>query len=399
MKTLFKALFALLAFIPICHAQIEFQEMGHDWDQIIRQAQKPIFVDVYTDWCRPCKLMDQTAFQDEEAGKYFQKNYVAIKANVTEGKPAKWFGDSLSITNFPTLLIFDSDGNLLHYTKGAFLEGEQLIAFAQDALKPENQYITLMNKFEAGDRSVATMQQLIKATSVAMEPITPVLQHYFSEIPKSEWSDATHWRILEAGLTQTSEPLFQYLLYHKEEFAKKNGVATVQQLIQQVISKEAEQLLYSYQPDYEQLSRLEMVAEFAGETGLLLPFKLDLSAAAKDWTAFTQQAKQFSECEADESHSDTYNLVAWNLISEITPNDEQLSLAYQFAKLALEYNPVPYVKDTYACVRYRQGFIEEAIQVEKEALAEAQNLPSEAERLDGYQATLNKMINRQKLFE
>ena len=42
---------------------------------------KNIIMDVYTDWCGPCKLMDKNTFQNEDVANYLNENYYAVKFN------------------------------------------------------------------------------------------------------------------------------------------------------------------------------------------------------------------------------------------------------------------------------------------------------------------------------
>lgn len=70
MKLIFKTVLLLIFLqLIICIKDIIAQEgilfRGNtdSWQAVIEQAQeegKPIFVDVHTDWCGPCKWMEQT---------------------------------------------------------------------------------------------------------------------------------------------------------------------------------------------------------------------------------------------------------------------------------------------------------------------------------------------------
>ena len=73
-----------------------------NFDDIVKQAKeqkKGIFVDVYTSWCGPCKMMLPIV---EEISKEFEGKLVVAKVNVDEGSAAAKYG----IRNIPTILFF-----------------------------------------------------------------------------------------------------------------------------------------------------------------------------------------------------------------------------------------------------------------------------------------------------
>lgn len=52
-----------------------------------QQAQskaKPILIDVYTDWCKWCKVMDESTYQDPEMIQYINQNFYAVKLNAEQ---------------------------------------------------------------------------------------------------------------------------------------------------------------------------------------------------------------------------------------------------------------------------------------------------------------------------
>ena len=46
---------------------------------------KKMFIDVYTDWCKWCKVMDKNTFQNPEVATYMNEHYYMVKFNA-EGK-------------------------------------------------------------------------------------------------------------------------------------------------------------------------------------------------------------------------------------------------------------------------------------------------------------------------
>lgn len=45
---------------------------------------KKIFIDVYTDWCGWCKVMDRETFSNASVADYISKNYYAVKLNAEQ---------------------------------------------------------------------------------------------------------------------------------------------------------------------------------------------------------------------------------------------------------------------------------------------------------------------------
>ena len=56
------------------------------------QNPKPIFIDLYTDWCGWCKRMDRTTFRNEKLINYVNENFYAIKFNAESTEPITFAG-------------------------------------------------------------------------------------------------------------------------------------------------------------------------------------------------------------------------------------------------------------------------------------------------------------------
>ena len=95
---------------------------------------KPIFMDVYTDWCGPCKMLDKNTFSDPAFAAHISKNYYAVKFN-GEGtdvikykgqvmtnpnhnpnargrNAAHQFTSYLKVQGYPSMYILDAKGEL-----------------------------------------------------------------------------------------------------------------------------------------------------------------------------------------------------------------------------------------------------------------------------------------------
>lgn len=85
-------LFIAIALISITSQAQEIKWMSFN-EAVTAQKKnkKPIFMDVYTTWCGPCKLLDSKTFTDPEISKYINENFNPVKFNA-EGNEVVNFG-------------------------------------------------------------------------------------------------------------------------------------------------------------------------------------------------------------------------------------------------------------------------------------------------------------------
>lgn len=61
-------------------------------DKLDMSGKKGVLVDVYTDWCGYCKIMDKHTFTDPEVIAYLADNYHLIKFNAEQKEPIQFDG-------------------------------------------------------------------------------------------------------------------------------------------------------------------------------------------------------------------------------------------------------------------------------------------------------------------
>jgi thioredoxin-related protein len=67
---------------------------------LAKKAPKPLFVDVYTSWCGPCKMLDRDTFSDPRVADYVNKHFYAVKFNAESGEPVTFKGQKLVNPDF-----------------------------------------------------------------------------------------------------------------------------------------------------------------------------------------------------------------------------------------------------------------------------------------------------------
>jgi len=84
---------------------------------------KMVFIDFYTSWCLPCKLMDEDVFTDKAFGDFMNQHFVSVKINAEQGN-----GPNLAalygVKAYPTLLFVDLNGRVISRKEGAAYQTE-----------------------------------------------------------------------------------------------------------------------------------------------------------------------------------------------------------------------------------------------------------------------------------
>ena len=111
--------FLLMGMFGNLSAQITFfQGTFEEALQKAKVEKKDVFVDFYTEWCGPCKVMSQKVFTDPEVGDYFNKHFVSYKLNAEapgQAEVAKKYG----VEAFPTMIFMNVKGEVLRTLLGA----------------------------------------------------------------------------------------------------------------------------------------------------------------------------------------------------------------------------------------------------------------------------------------
>jgi len=82
-------LFALFLTGTMLSAQGGIEFSKGDWNEILAQAKnenKIVFVDAYTTWCGPCKMMSRDVFPNPRVGAFYNTNFVNAKIDMERQK-------------------------------------------------------------------------------------------------------------------------------------------------------------------------------------------------------------------------------------------------------------------------------------------------------------------------
>jgi len=213
------AILSSIVLSAVAFAQgIKFEETP--FKNLLEKAKKEnklVFLDAYTTWCGPCKLMAKNIFPQQEVGEYFNASFVNAKIDMEKGEGleiAKKYG----VKSYPTYLFINGDGEEVHRSLGYTPEAKDFIVIAKDANDPNKRLSTLKQKFEKGDTNPELLKNLAGLT-IYNDPqfATKVLEKYFPQVKMLTQEDV---QMLLTAAQNPDSPMYTMFKERKADIIK-----------------------------------------------------------------------------------------------------------------------------------------------------------------------------------
>lgn len=382
MKKLFSLLLLLAACATAATAQgIQFHE--GDWNSALAKAKsenKAIFVDAYTTWCGPCKMMAKNTFTDAEVGDFFNKNFICVKMDMEKGEGLTMAAEQ-QVRAYPTYLFFASDGSSLHRSLG-YMKPAEFIQAGQDALDPNKQLASLTNRYNKGDRDADFLLKYAYACRNSMNgQHEKVAMEYLAAQPKWEGKETMQF-ILEMIGTAGTKP-FDYVSNNREIFVAEFGEEQVDDFLARGISQSLFNDAANADEPLSDKADLLFKKYFA-EKGALYSarFMMDFYAGQENWEEYAKVSETYIN-RNKEINAQELNSIAWAFYLAID-NKDQLKKAVEWAKRSVAMEAGYYNMDTLAALYFKTGNKKNAKKYAKMAIEQAKKEgqdPKETEEL------------------
>jgi thiol-disulfide isomerase/thioredoxin len=232
-KGMLFSLVMLGAFVQNVKAQgIEF---SHDLSESLKKAKaenKLVFVDFYTSWCGPCKVMTAEVFPLPNVGTYFNSNFISCKVQCDDKGIGVELGNKYKIIAYPTLMFLNGDGELVHSFVGS-TSGNGLIEAAKVALNPDKNLMSAIKKWDSGDRSkefVASYFSKLKRV-YQYEKANNDFNTYFNKLSANDKADKSTFELIKTIGVSPFSPIFEYIEKNRDAFAKSTGAKEVDEYV------------------------------------------------------------------------------------------------------------------------------------------------------------------------
>lgn len=198
---------------------IRFEEGS--FSTILKKAKdlkKPVFIDVYTSWCGPCKRMAKEIFPKKEVGEKFNASFINYALDAEKGEGVD-LAMKYKVGSYPTYLFVNGDGVLLYRSLGS-MPAEKFLTEASIALgeyadpKP---FASWEDEYESRKNDKSFVWDYLQKRKKLKLSCADQLDQYFSLCS----SDELFQSALLPDLTlypnmNTDGPFYQFLVRNKD---------------------------------------------------------------------------------------------------------------------------------------------------------------------------------------
>ena len=225
--------------------QTMFQELTlKDGLAKAKEEGKFVFVDCYTSWCGPCRLMSDKIFPLKDVGEYLNDRYVNLKFDMEKGEGVEIAKD-YKVNSYPTFLVLDVDGTLICRLVGAFRSGEEFLKRLKEGVE-QNPLNDLRKEYGSGNRNLDFLVRYIYALSAGedFETAQRVSQELLASLDDTERCSKPYFFIYkDLRLSPIGSPNMIYLLSHVKQFRQGVGKSSVDSVLSNLFEVQLEDIL------------------------------------------------------------------------------------------------------------------------------------------------------------
>lgn len=196
------------------------------WEEVKAKAAQQdrfIMVDAYTSWCVPCQYMSKHVFSDPNVASYFDPRFVSYKLDM-ETAQGQSFAKEYVVNAYPTLLFFNSAGELVSKVEGAKNQLD-FIALGKSVVNIEK----MNREYEDGIRTSDFLFAYVNTLAATGDVPEEIMQEYKTASSREQWFSERNFEFMVERANNYQHPFFKEIIEGKEQFYGAVGKEKVNQ--------------------------------------------------------------------------------------------------------------------------------------------------------------------------
>ena len=234
-----KILIITLLFLTLSNyrAQAQMQFESENFSNVLKKAKtlnKKIFIDCYTSWCGPCKMLAAKIFPDLKVGEYMNNEFVNFKIDMEKGEGIE-LRSQFKVNAYPTLLILDSNGEEINRIVGAQATPELFIAAIKKASKEENSLTELKKRNEGNIDETDNYLRAVCARGIPEETEQVLIETFQRREPHQRYNMSS-FKIYRSVIKTIDQNIAVLILKDKKNAIKYLGQESYNEFVEHKIN-------------------------------------------------------------------------------------------------------------------------------------------------------------------
>ena len=199
------------------------------------QEKKLIFIDCYTTWCGPCKMMSEQVFTLKHIGDFFNEHFVNLKVDMEKGEGPD-LQKRYAVNAFPTMMLLDAEGRVVYKMVGAS-DPRGFMEKIRRGVLPEACYYQLKEKYDSGDRSADMMPEYLLTMGDAgeLKNQNEEIRNYLNLLKGKDIFTKSTWKLYDFIAKDYKMPEFGFICENRKQFVGQIDESEVNRKIENVI--------------------------------------------------------------------------------------------------------------------------------------------------------------------
>ena len=339
------------------------------WEEVkaeSRKVGKPIFVDAFTTWCGPCKMMSANTFPDPQVGAFYNKFYVNYKIDAEKGE-GRDFAKTYRVDRYPTLLFINGDGAEIYRTLG-YQQPAQFIMEGRKGLYDEKAMLALKEEYKNGNREHAFMRNYIMLLWAGNLPdYNKVANEFINSLKEDDITNPENLQFVFDLAGTLDSKAFDLLTSNRDIFVKGLGEKVVADKIVGVAFVSLKTATTKH--DKQLFNNIISVLKQSGSpqaNEYVAMASIDYYQGTNDWKQYIATASKYLETYKPENPN-ILNNIAWEFFLH-ADKKKDIKKASQWAEKSVKLDPGYYNHDTYASLLYKLGKKKDALDTANKAI-------------------------------
>lgn len=370
--TIFSFLFVSILFL----AQEGIKFENDTFKNILAKAKKEnklVFLDAYTSWCGPCKMLERNVFSQKKVGDYYNTTFINAHFDMEKGEGVE-IAKKYKIYSYPTLLFINGDGEVSYKATG-YMNPEDFVKVGKEASNPENKLENKIAKFNAGESNPDFLLGLIQNTYASDFPFAQKVATRYFQVKQNTALNKDEAGLMLFFIKSIDEELYQTFLNRKTELTKFIPESYIKEFESQLkLNTVLEKSFDNSTQTINDAKFLEEGTRILGEKEArdsLFKMKMNIEFSKKNYDEYAKVAINYYQNKPDFDVNEV-NSAVWNFYLYVSDR-KLLQDAIDLCLLSIKKQEETFNTDTLANLYYKFGDFKNARKWAEKSIAIAKS--------------------------